>query len=183
MDNGASSYRRYLNGDEAAFDDILRELFDPLVFFIERYVSDFHSAEDIAMDVFAYLIAYPRRYNFKCSLKTYLFMLGKSRALNFLKHNRIILQTAIDESGEIADSDHNVEADVLKNEAHRRLNLALKSLPEEMSAAVHLVYFEEMTYADAARVMKKSAKQIDNLLYCAKRRLREILGEDGDVIL
>ena len=28
MDNGASSYRRFLDGDESAFDDIMKELFD-----------------------------------------------------------------------------------------------------------------------------------------------------------
>ena len=38
MDNGASSYRRYLDGDEAAFDDILRLYRDNLTFFINRYV-------------------------------------------------------------------------------------------------------------------------------------------------
>ena len=36
MDNGASSYRRFLNGDEAAFDDLMEELFRGLVFFIDR---------------------------------------------------------------------------------------------------------------------------------------------------
>ena len=34
MDNGAGSYRRYLNGDEDAFDEIVKEIFDSLVFFI-----------------------------------------------------------------------------------------------------------------------------------------------------
>ena len=38
MDNGASSYRRFLDGDESAFDEIMKELFDNLVFFIDRYV-------------------------------------------------------------------------------------------------------------------------------------------------
>lgn len=183
MDNGASSYRRYLDGDQTAFDDIIKALFDPLVFFIERYVGDFHSAEDIAMDVFAYLIAYPKKYNFKCTLKTYLFMLGKSRALNYLKHNRIITQTAIDECGEIADRAHDVEAAVIKKEEYIKLNLALKDLPGEMAAAIHLIYFEEMTYSEAARVMKKTVKQVDNLLYGAKSRLRNILGKDGETLL
>ena len=47
MDNGASSYRRFLEGDESAFDEIMKELFDGLVFFIDRYVHDIHAAEDI----------------------------------------------------------------------------------------------------------------------------------------
>lgn len=33
MDNGACSYRRFLDGDESAFDEIMKELFDGLVFF------------------------------------------------------------------------------------------------------------------------------------------------------
>ena len=49
MDNGASSYRRFLEGDESAFDEIMKELFDGLVFFIDRYVHDIHAAEDIAI--------------------------------------------------------------------------------------------------------------------------------------
>ena len=40
MDNGASSYRRYLNGDNSAFDEIIKDYFDSLVFFIDRYVHD-----------------------------------------------------------------------------------------------------------------------------------------------
>ena len=47
MDNGASSYRRFLDGEEAAFDCIIKELFTGLVFFIDRIVHDIHTAVDI----------------------------------------------------------------------------------------------------------------------------------------
>ena len=36
MDNGASSYRRFLDGDDSAMDEIMEELFFPLVFFVNR---------------------------------------------------------------------------------------------------------------------------------------------------
>ena len=90
MDNGASSYRRFLDGDESAFDDIMKELFYPLVFFVDRYVQDVHTAEDIAMDVFSELIVHRHRFNFKVSLKTYLCMLGRSRALDWLRHRKVL---------------------------------------------------------------------------------------------
>ena len=45
MDNGANSYRRFLEGDESAFDEIMKELFDVPVFFIDLYVHDIHAAE------------------------------------------------------------------------------------------------------------------------------------------
>lgn len=52
MDNGASSYRRFLDGDESAFNEIMEELFRSLVFFINGYVHDIHAAEDIASTPF-----------------------------------------------------------------------------------------------------------------------------------
>lgn len=40
MDNGASSYRRFLDGDESAFNEIMEELFRSLVFFINGYYKE-----------------------------------------------------------------------------------------------------------------------------------------------
>ena len=90
MDNGASSYRRFLDGDESAFGDIMRELFRGLVFFIDGFVHDAHAAEDIAIDTFSDLVVHKHRYNFKVSLKTYLYMVGRSRALDYIKHRKVI---------------------------------------------------------------------------------------------
>ena len=75
MDNGAGSYRRFLDGDESAFDEILELYRLKLTYFIDRIVRDTAAAEDIAIDVFTELLIRPYRYNFKTSLKTYLFMI------------------------------------------------------------------------------------------------------------
>ena len=72
---------------------------------------------------------------------------------------------------------------VLADEKKRAINSAVSKLSADMREAVHLVYFEDMTYEQAAKVMKKSCKQVDNLLYRAKKELRIILGEDGEQLL
>ena len=178
MDNGACSYRRFLDGDEGAFDDIMKELFDNLVFFIDRYVHDVHAAEDIAIDAFADLVVHKHRYNFKVTLKTYVFMLGRSRALNYIKHRKVIDFVELEKAD--VPEQKTLEDTVLADEQKRRVNVALLALPEDMRVAVHLVYFEELSYDEAAKVMKKSRKQVDNLLYRAKKELRIILGKDGE---
>ncbi len=183
MDNGAGSYRRFLDGDESAFDEIMKELFDKLVFFIDRYVHDIHAAEDIAIDAFSDLVVNKTRYNFKVTLKTYLFMLGRSRALNYIKHRKVIEFTGLDKAYDISAEQETLEEAVLADERKRTLNRALDSLPEDMRVAIHLIYFEDLSYDEAARVMKKNRKQIDNLLYRAKGQLRIILGKDGEQLL
>ena len=175
MDTCASSYRRYLTGDEEAFGQIVKELFDPLVFFIDRYVHDTAAAEDIAIDAFTELIVHKGRYNFKVTLKTYLFMIGRSKALNYLKRRARFSPEPIPED---YPSDTSLEAQFLADERRKALHKALGSLPEEMRTAIHLVYFEELTYRQTAQVMKKTEKQVDNLIYRAKNALRAQLGKD-----
>ncbi len=183
MDNGASSYRRFLDGDESAFDDIMKELFHSLVFFIDRYVHDIHTAEDIAIDTFADLGIHRHKYNFKVTLKTYLFMVGRSRALNYIKHRKVIDFVELTDAESNSDDHNQLEKMVLDDERKRIVNAALFKLPDDMRVATHLVYFEDMTYDEAARVMKKNKKQVDNLLYRAKKELHTILGEEGELLL
>mgnify|MGYP002524658256 FL=1 len=182
MDNGASSYRRFLDGDESAFDEIVKELFDKLVFFINRYVCDINAAEDIAIDVFSDLIVNKHRYNFKVTLKTYLFMLGRSRALNHIKRRKIIGFAELSEADKATAEQATLEDTVLASEQNRLVNKAVSSLPKDMRIAIHLIYFEGLSYNEAAKVMKKNRKQIDNLLYRAKGELRTVLGKDGELI-
>ena len=183
MDNGASSYRRFLDGDESAFDEIMKEYFDNLVFFIDRFVHDIHAAEDIAIDAFSDLVVNKHRYNFKVTLKTYLFMLGRSRALNYIKHRKVIDFVELSEADNTPSEQETLEEIVLADERKRVVNNALNSLPDDMRVVIHLVYFEDLTYDEAAKVMKKNRKQVDNLLYRAKKELRIILGKDGELLL
>ena len=182
MDNGASSYRRFLDGDESAFDEIMKELFDNLVFFIDRYVHDIHAAEDIAIDTFSDLVVNKHRYNFKVTLKTYLFMLGRSRALNYIKHRKVIEFVELSEADKVPEQE-TLEEIVLVDERKRAVNNALTSLSDDMRVVIHLIYFENLSYDEAAKVMKKNRKQVDNLLYRAKKELRIILGKDGEHLL
>lgn len=176
-DRGAEYYKRFLNGDESAFEEILLDYRQGLMFFINRYVHNVTVAEDIAADVFAEIIFKPKRYNFKVSLKTYLYMIGRSRALDWLrkepKRSGISFELiAREQSGEA----RSLEEAVIANEEKRQLYCAMKQLPQDYQTVLHLVYFEDMKYEEAAAVMKKSVKQVENLVYRAKRALKNAMG-------
>ncbi len=151
--------------------------FDNLVFFIDRYVRDTAAAEDIAIDAFSELIVHPSKYNFKTSLKTYLFMMGRSRALNLLKKRSRHPSAELSEAEQTADR-LSLEERVISDESRRAVADAMESLPPDQKAVIHLVYFEQMSYEETARILKKNKKQIDNLLYRAKNALRTILGKE-----
>ena len=132
MDNGASSYRRFLDGDETAFREIMEEYHHGLVFFIHGYVQDIHTAEDIAIDVFSDLIVHKHRYNFKIALKSYLYMLGRSRALDHIKHRTCRPMVELSQAEALKDETAALEELIFADERKRKIHTAMAQLPEDI---------------------------------------------------
>lgn len=178
MDNGESSYRRFLNGDERAFSEIIGMHKDNLIFFINRYVRNIAVAEELAEDVFAELLIHKRRYNFKTSLKTYIFTIGRNKAVSYVRkcvrHPECAYEYIENESDR-----RSLEDEFIQRERERELHEALNKLNEDYRTVLHLIYFEEMSYAQAAKVMKKNTKQIENLVYRARNSLKKELGKEA----
>lgn len=177
--NGEELYRRYLDGDRDAIGEIMLIYRDGLTVFINGYLHDEAESEDIAMDVFLYLLTHPGRYDFRGSLKAYLYTIGRSRAIDRLRRRAKIRTVELFEATEVAADTPTPAEEYADRERRRALASALKVLPAAQGEAVRLVYFEKLTYAETAKIMRKSPKQVDNLLTKAKRSLHGTLTKGG----
>lgn len=180
MNIDMSRYLRFVDGDEEAFNEILLEYRKPVTYFINRYVHDLEIAEDIAIDVFMYLLVHKYRYNFKTSLKTYLYTIGRSKVLDYLKRKKkfIMIEYSDDYIENLQDT--SLMEEIVLKERKEVLHQAIQKLPANMKEAICLVYLEELSYDETSKIMKKNRKQIDNLLYRAKKQLKEILEKEGE---
>ena len=171
MDNGESSYRRFLDGDNNAFGEIVDIYKD------NRYVHNFAVAEELAQDVFVELLLHKRRYNFKTSLKTYIFTIGRNLAVSYVRKCARKPECAY----EFIENEQDIsvlEDEFIKKEQARELHEALNSIAEDYSTALHLIYFEGMSYEQVGRVMKKNKKQVENIVYRAKKALKKELEKE-----
>ena len=102
MDNELinSCYKRFVAGEKEAFAKIVDEFREGLIYFINRYVNNMDVAEDLSEDVFVELLINPKRYNFTTSLKTYLFTIGRNKAVDYIRKNRRIAG-ALDEGSAV----------------------------------------------------------------------------------
>jgi RNA polymerase sigma factor (sigma-70 family) len=178
MENGASSYRRFLEGDEDAFGEIIDRYRDGLIFFINRFVHNVSVAEELSEDVFLELLIHKHRYNFKNSLKTYLYAIGRHKALDYIRKLSRRNEVPLDESVYAAQA-YDFEGSFLTGERNRQLHEAIDRLHGDYRTVLHLLYFEDMSAEQAGRVMKKNRKQIENLAYRAKNALRNALEKEG----
>lgn len=73
----------------------------------------------------------------------------------------------------------NVEKGYLVEEQKIILHRTMKRLKSEYFQVLYLVYFEDFTNDEAATIMKRSKRQIENLIYRAKKTLKSELEKEG----
>ena len=181
MDYGASSYRRFLAGDDSGLAEVIRLYKDGLMFYINGYVHDISMAQDLTEDVFFKLAVKKPHFREEALFKTWLYTIGRNLALNRLKKLSRHKECST-EGLEISSDEELLEQRCLQNERNACLYRAMAQLKPEYREVLHLLFFEGMKNAEAAKVMKKNTRQIENLAYRAKRSLRSRLEkEDFDV--
>lgn len=178
MDNGENSYRRFLDGDEGAFRELLDMYSENLIFFINRYVRNVAVAQEISEDVFVELLIHKRRYNFKTPLKTYVFTIARNKAIDYVRRCARHPECAYEYIENESDR-KNLEDEFLKKERERELHKAIDTLNDDYKTVLHLIYFEDMSYEQAGKVMKKNRKQIENLVYRARQALRKEIEKEA----
>lgn len=177
MDNGASSYRRFLDGDQSGFDELIIAYREPLICFINGLLNNLSESEDVAEEAFMELIVHPHRYSFRSSFKTYLFSIARNKAVDKIRREKRYSSAQIDDM-ELEDKEK-IEQIIFKEENSQMLRRAIARINPEYAALLRLLFFEDMTSDQAAKILKKSKRQIANLTYRAKISLRRALEEEG----
>lgn len=171
-------YRRYLSGDESAFTEIVRAYSDQLLYFTYRIVGNFRDAEEITADAFVQIAVKKHAFRGDSSLKTYLFAVGRNKAVDMVRKNASRHELLADDPELLSDTE-TLEGRIMRSERDRRLHHAISELCEDYRCVLYLVYFQEMSAEEAAKVMKKSRKQAENLIFRARKALKAILEKDG----
>ena len=179
MDNGASSYRRFLEGDDDGIVRIIKDYKDGLMLYLNSFVQNIHTAEDLTEDTFVRLIARRPRFSEKSTFKTWLYAIGRNVALDHLRKNAHLPTVTGEEVLALMADEADVARNYIKTEQKLQLHDALKRLEPQYRQVLYLVYFEDLQNAQVAAVMGKSRKQIENLVYRAKRSLKSELEKEG----
>ena len=179
MTDPEESFERFVSGDKQAFSQVIDYYRDGLIFFVHGYVRNMFTAEEIASESLAELYLAPKRFLHRSSLKTYLYSIAYHKTMKFLKRKSVLADIDLSMIEQKTDEYISFEDQILKDEQARQLHAALPKIKTEYRTAIMLVYFEDMSYKEAAAVMHKTVKQIDNYLCRGKAALKKLLSEEG----
>lgn len=179
MNNDIRDYEAFLQGDNQGFERIVIRYREHLIYFIYRYINNLHLAEELAQDVFVELLLHKERYDLKSNLKTYLYTIGRNKAIDYIRrHKKEMILDEICEDYPVEEKEE-LEARILKEEEKKLLYHCLGKMKEEYQHAIYLVDMEELSYAEAAEVLEKSISQVKVLLHRARKALKKIMVQEG----
>jgi RNA polymerase sigma-70 factor (ECF subfamily) len=173
------------SGDEASFELLLHRYRTPLVNFLYRMVRNREQAEDLAQEVFLRVYRARGEYTPTAKFTTWLFRIATNLALNSLRDNRYQkLEDSIDaparmdsEDGDerpldVAEKHPNIEQHLVEVARSQMIRHAIDKLPEKQRAAVLLHKYEELDYAEIAKILSCSESALKSLLFRAYEALR-----------
>ena len=177
MDNGVINYRRYLEGDDDGLADLMKEYENGLILYIDSIVHDISLSKELSNEVFFKLALKRPDYKEEYSFKAWLYSIGRNLARNHIK--RVIIKNRTVGIEEDIEAPEDIEREHIKNEEKLMLHNTMKKLRSQYRQVLMLVYFEQLSNREAASVMNKSVRQIENLLYRAKKTLKVQLEKEG----
>lgn len=171
MEKDKILYKSFLEGDKNALQELVMNYKNNLIYFISRFVKNIDISEDIFQDVVVYILENKEYYDFKYSFKTFLYMIAKSKACNYIKQNKGIEN--IDDNEELQEANL-LEEIILNKERKQKVQNIMNKMSQEYQLVIYLTQVEELSYRETAAIMEKKESQIKKLSYNARKKLRQL---------
>jgi RNA polymerase sigma-70 factor (ECF subfamily) len=173
------------DGDEAAFQEIVRRYRNPITNFIYRMLDDYDRSVELAQETFIRVYTSASRYQANYSFSTYIYRIATNLSISELRKRKrrklvSLFSPFTNEDGdaiEMDPPDQSVLQDeaLIEDERRRAVTRAIKSLPEKYRAAVVLRDVEGLSYDRIAQVMNLSEGTVKSRINRARNLLKEKL--------
>jgi RNA polymerase sigma-70 factor (ECF subfamily) len=165
---------RYLGGDIAAFDELVRAHEDRVFGICLRMMRDREAALDAVQETFVTVFRKADRYQAKAAFSTWLYRVAVNTCYDQMRRSKRRRAEPLPETMDPADprSADPIHAAELRPDIEK----ALSEIPEEFRAAVVLVDLEGLSLEQAAQILDKPVGTIKSRLFRGRKLLAEVLG-------
>jgi RNA polymerase sigma-70 factor, ECF subfamily len=173
------------DGDEAAFQEIVRRYRNPITNFIYRMIDDYERSVELSQETFIRVYTSASRYQANYSFSTYIYRIATNLAISELRRRKrrkfvSLFSPFTNDDGETIeldppDSNPLQDEALIDNERRTAVARAISSLPEKYRAAIVLRDVEGLSYDRIAEVLKLSEGTVKSRINRARNLLKEKL--------
>jgi len=167
--------RRAVEGDERAFEEIVKRYERTVYNVAYRMVRSHDDAMDIAQTVFIKAYRNLSSFNDAYKLFSWLYRIAVNETINHIKRER---RTAHLDCETVADRGTPVDR-LAQLELGERIQDALMELKLDYRIVVVLKYFLELSYREISEIVGIPEKTVKSRLFTAREKLRDVLVRQG----
>jgi len=173
--------RAYVDGDRRAFARLFERLGPSVLSFFVRSLRNRTAAEDLVQATFLKIHRARASWRRDLPLRPWVFTIAARVRQDELRRTRGLAEVAGEE--EIAAAEPasggapDAEAALFRRSREQRVRDALDALPEAQRTVIHLHRFEDMTFAEIARVLGTTEGAVKLRAFRGYERLRSTLAD------
>jgi RNA polymerase sigma-70 factor (ECF subfamily) len=173
---------RYQDGDVEAFDALYRRHKDPLYRYLLRLSHHRDAAEDIFQEVWGKIIKARARYRPTAKFTTFLYRVAHNCFIDYLRRNQRHNNSADIDPDTQHSGDASLDAETERSLARRRLERALKTLPDEQRDVFLLHEEAGLSLDQIAHVTGAPRETCKSRLRYAISKLKDAIAEATEAL-
>ncbi len=175
-DPDAKMIKKVAEGDEVAFEQMVKKYEHRVLNTIYRYIGKSDEAEDITQEVFIKVWHHAKSFKGKSKFSTWLYRIVINQCLDYRsKHKeRLASLDEIMEQGKTPES-LKVEIEFERQRKSKIMKRAIDELPKRQRIAFVLSKFEGKSYKEIAQIMGISLSSVESLIFRARGALKKKL--------
>ena len=170
MDTDLELLDRWCNGDSAAGNQLALRHFDSLYRFFDNKVGS--DIDDLIQATFLACVRSRDQFRRQSSFRTYLFTIARHELYRYLRERQRHREDIDVDEVSIQQLGTSPSGKLARSQEHKRLLLALRSLPVEQQVMLELHYWEDMSAAELAEVFGITEPATHMRLSRARKALR-----------
>jgi RNA polymerase sigma-70 factor (ECF subfamily) len=162
--------------EQPAFEDLARELEQPIMRYLERYVGDRALAEDLWQETLMRMHRGLSSFAGRSSIKTWAFSIASRVTADYFRQparkTRIV---ELEDAGELSDSDRPIDERMVVDEMNVCVRQVIDSLPDAYRTALILHDLEGLSAEQTAEICDCSVASAKIRIHRARLRLKKAL--------
>jgi RNA polymerase sigma-70 factor (ECF subfamily) len=172
---------RFQQGDNYAFDQLVRRYKEPLLSFIYRFIGEINESEDIVQETFFRVYKNKHYYKEVAKFSTWIYTIAGNLAKTELRRRRrrkifsIHKETAAEKDIDLPDKNSDPEKEVNTILTEKVIQKAISSLPPKFRQVIILRDIQGFSYEEISGIIKVPLGTVKSRVNRARLRLQEDL--------
>jgi RNA polymerase sigma-70 factor (ECF subfamily) len=169
---------RFLRGDEAAFDVLVRRYQQPIYRLALRYVGSDADAKDVAQRAMVQAFLKVKELRDGASFKSWVYRVAANLSLNVVRDRKP--QTTLADDMALALTREPLVEPMIEVESQKRLRSAVKQLPPQQRLVVELRVYQDLPFAAVGEIAECSEESAKVNFHHALKKLRMLMNEENE---